>query len=86
MAQDFDPEETRRGQRNTAELSPWIAALPLGAVVLVNLIMSLFVIPRWNADFLGLNRWGNTSLAAVGGVWSVLVALIVAILFLIALN
>jgi H+/gluconate symporter-like permease len=86
VAQDFDPAKTRHGQQNTAELSSWIAALPLGVVVLVNLVMSLFVISRWNAGFLGLNYWGNTSLVAVGGVWSVLVALIVAILFLIALN
>jgi H+/gluconate symporter-like permease len=37
-------------------------------------------------SFLSEERWGPTTLAAVGGVWSVIVALAVAIVTLIALN
>jgi hypothetical protein len=37
------------------------------------------VLPRIDTDFLAEPRWGATSLAAVGGVWSVVVALAVAI-------
>ncbi len=37
-------------------------------------------------DFLAEDRWGSTSLQAVGGIWSVLIALFAAILVLLALN
>jgi H+/gluconate symporter-like permease len=48
--------------------------------------MSLFVLPRLDTSFLAEERWGGTSLSAVGGVWAVVVALFSAILTLIALN
>jgi hypothetical protein len=48
--------------------------------------MSLFVLPRLDTAYLAEARWGGTSLAAVGGVWAVVVALIAATLTLIALN
>ena len=40
-------------------------------VVGVNLLMSLVVLPRLDVSFLAEERWGATSLAAVGGVWAV---------------
>ena len=48
--------------------------------------MSLFVLPSLDTSYLAEARWGATSLAAVGGVWVVVVALFAAILALIALN
>ena len=60
--------------------------LPLVVVILVNLLMSVVVLPRMDTSFLADERWGATSLAGVGGVWAVVVALSVAILTLIALN
>jgi hypothetical protein len=45
-----------------------------------------FVLPRLDTSYLAEARWGGTSLAAVGGVWAVVVALFAAILTLIALN
>jgi H+/gluconate symporter-like permease len=63
-----------------------LAALPLVTVVAVNLIMSFGVLPNIDASFLSEERWGTTSLAAVGGVWSVIIALAVAIAVLIATN
>ena len=83
-AGEFDPGEITRGA-HAAALPPFgLAALPLVTVVLVNLIMSFGVLPRIDASFLGEAQWGTTSLAAVGGVWSVIVALAVAIVVLIA--
>ena len=85
-AGEFDPGEIARGA-HAAALPPFgLAALPLVTVVLVNLIMSFGVLPRIDASFLGEAQWGSTSLAAVGGVWSVIVALAVAIVVLIATN
>lgn len=48
--------------------------------------MSFAVLPRFEAAFLQQPQWGATSLSAVGGVWSVAVALFCAILVLIAVN
>jgi H+/gluconate symporter-like permease len=85
-AREFDPEEITRGARAVA-LPPFVlAALPLVTVVAVNLIMSFGVLPKIDASFLSEERWGATSLAAVGGVWSVIIALAVAIAVLIATN
>jgi hypothetical protein len=60
--------------------------LPLAVVISVNLLMSLFVLPRLDVSFLAEERWGGTSLAAVGGVWAVVTALSAAIATLIAVN
>jgi H+/gluconate symporter-like permease len=62
------------------------AALPLLVVVSVNFVMSMFVLPRLDTSFLGEVRWGQTSLAAVGGVWAVITALVCAILAVLAIN
>ena len=63
-----------------------VAALPLIIVVLVNLTMSMLVIPRLDTAFLAEPQWGGITIASVSGIWSVIVALIVAILVLVAIN
>jgi len=55
-------------------------------VVLVNLAMSLAVLPRLDTAFLAEERWGGIALTSVSGVWSVIVALAAAILVLVVLN
>ncbi|MRG57834.1 GntP family permease [Phyllobacterium sp. SYP-B3895] len=83
-AREFDPGEIKRGGHASSLPSFRLAALPLVVVVLTNLIMSFVVLPRMDVSFLQDAGWGSTSLAAVGGVWSVIVALATAILVLIA--
>ncbi|MGF1659079.1 MAG: GntP family permease [Rubrimonas sp.] len=85
-ASDFDPAELTQGAKAPAQPSIAIAVLPLITVVLVNLLMSQFILPMIDADFLSQPQWGPTSLSAVGGVWSVAVALFAAIVLLVALN
>jgi H+/gluconate symporter-like permease len=85
-AREFDPEEIRRGGHASALPPFYLAALPLAVVVLVNLTMSFVVLPSFDASFLAEDRWGATSLSAVGGVWSVIVALGSAIVVAIILN
>ena len=85
-AREFDPAEIHRGRHSDATPSIVIAALPLAVVVLVNLSMSLFVLPRLDFSFLSDERWGSTSISAVAGVWSVVVALATAIAAVIFLN
>ncbi|HYA79815.1 MAG TPA: GntP family permease [Methylocystis sp.] len=85
-AREFDPPEILHGRHSDASPPAALAALPLVVVILVNLLMSLYVIPRVDDSFLSEERWGPTTLAAVGGVWAVIVALFAAILTLIAVH
>lgn len=85
-ASSFDPVEIHRGQHSAQGPGILVAVLPLMVVILVNLIMSMLVLPRLDTSFLAEARWGETSFSAVSGVWSVIVALIAAILVLVACN
>ena len=85
-AHEFDPAEIMHGRHGDSSPPIALAVLPLVVVVGVNLLMSLFVLPRLDDSFLSEERWGPTTLAAVGGVWAVVVALASAIVTLIAVN
>jgi H+/gluconate symporter-like permease len=85
-AHEFDPAELDSGRVTDAAPSAVVAALPLVIVIAVNMGMSLFVLPRLDASFLAEPRWGQTTLAAVGGVWAVVTALACAIVMVLALN
>jgi H+/gluconate symporter-like permease len=85
-AREFDPAEIRHGRHSETAPPVGVAVLPLAVVVSVNLLMSLFVLPRLDFSFLAEERWGETDLSAVMGVWSVAVALAAAILTLIIIN
>lgn len=85
-ATEFDPAEVRKGHQSAVPPPISLAALPLIVVVSVNFLMSMFVLPRLDASFLAEPQWGATSLSAVGGVWSVVVALLAAIVTLIIVN
>jgi H+/gluconate symporter-like permease len=50
------------------------------------LLAAMFVLPRLDVSYLADEQWGATSLAAVGGVWAVVVALAAAIATLIVIN
>src|SRR5262249_9897443 len=67
-AREFDPAEIHRGQHGDAKPPIAQAFLPLVAVVSVNLLMSLVLLPRLDFSFLAEERWGPTSLSAGGGV------------------
>ena len=85
-AREFDPPEVHHG-RPSREAPPIVlAALPLLVVVSVNVLMSLVILPRLDVSFLAEERFGATSLSAVGGVWSVVSALLAAIVTVIVVN
>ena len=85
-AHEFDPAEIMHGEATDVPPPTMLAALPLIVVIAVNLAMSLFILPALDTRFLAETRWGNTSLAAVGGVWSVITALACAIVTVLAVN
>ncbi|HET7852290.1 MAG TPA: GntP family permease [Methyloceanibacter sp.] len=86
IASEFDPAEVEHGRHAGTLPSVLVALMPLIVVILINLAMSLFVLPWLDTSYLAEERWGATSLAAVGGVWAVAVALFSAIVALIASN
>jgi H+/gluconate symporter-like permease len=85
-AHEFDPAEIVHGQAARAQPSFAAAAAPIVVVILVNLALSLIVLPRMDLSFLAKPEWGGVTHAAVSGVWSVIVALTCAILTVLALN
>jgi H+/gluconate symporter-like permease len=85
-AGSFDPPEVHHGRQSAEAPGAFVAILPLAVVVLVNLVMSMVVLPRLDTSFLAEERWGGIPLSSVSGVWSVVVALAVAILVLLAIN
>jgi H+/gluconate symporter-like permease len=48
--------------------------------------MAMLILPRLDFSFLAEDKWGSTSLSAVAGVWSVVVALATATVLLILIN
>jgi H+/gluconate symporter-like permease len=66
-AREFDPAEIHHGRHSEIRPPIAMAALPLVVVVSVNLLMSLFVLPRLDFSFLAEERWGATTLSAVMG-------------------
>ena len=85
-AREFDPPEVRRGEQSRVSPPIVLAGLPLLVVVSVNVLMTLVVLPRLDVSFLAELHFGATSLSAVGGVWSVVTALLAAIITVIAIN
>ncbi len=82
----FDPAEVEHGGRSADAPGIAVAVLPLAVVMAVNLAMSLLILPRIDTSYLAEVQWGETSLASVGGVWSVIVALSAAIVVLYVFN
>jgi H+/gluconate symporter-like permease len=85
-ASTFDPPEAARGRPSGDEPGFAIAIAPIAVVVGVNLLMSFAVLPRLDMSFVEEERWSGLSLAGASGVWSVLVALVCAIVALLLLN
>jgi H+/gluconate symporter-like permease len=85
-AREFDPAEVHRSTEAPSGPPIGLAVLPLIVVIVVNLAMSFFILPRMNVAFLAEPQWGATTMSAVGGLWSVMVALLAAIVTVIAIN
>jgi H+/gluconate symporter-like permease len=62
------------------------AALPLVLVLALNLAFTFVIIPRMDTSYLALPEFGATDVGSVRGVWSIIAALTVASLALVALN
>jgi H+/gluconate symporter-like permease len=83
---EFDPAEIAHGEMAVTRPKFTFAAAPIVVVILVNLVLSLIVLPRLDLSFLARPEWGGVAPAAVTGVWSVLTALTLAIISVLVLN
>lgn len=64
----------------TEELPSVLAAFaPIVAVVFANLVLSLWILPRLDAGYLGEARFGRISLDRVIGTWSAILSLLTAV-------
>ena len=85
---EFDPAEVQHGKHASSEPSFVLAVLPLFVVIVVNFLMSLIVFPRLGSHFSFLEKavWGGTSIGAVAGLWSLLLALAAGTLAIVIVN
>ena len=82
--ENFDIAELEHGHP-CKDLPSFAASVaPIAIVLVVNLLTSLFVLPRMDTGYLAEPRFG-AKLSAVSGVWSVVVALALASLVLVSI-
>ena len=82
----FDIAELNEKPEPTGEPSFFTALLPIVAVIGLNYLFSMVVIPSMDAAYLARPEYGETDLGAVKGIWSIIAALVFSILLLIVLN
>jgi len=83
---DFDTAELEHGEPAHSEPPFLLALLPLAVVIVTNFAMSLVVLPRMDFAFLAEEAWGGTSIRALGGVWSVVLALAAGCVTIVIIN
>jgi H+/gluconate symporter-like permease len=64
----------------------WTALLPLILVVVLNYVFATIMIPRWDTSYLSTEKFGATQLDSVLGLWSIIVAITIAICCLLVLQ
>lgn len=75
------------GAEAQEDLPPlWSALTPVVLVIVVNLLVSRVALPAFDMSYLAEDQYGGASLDDVRGIWSLIVALVVAILATVALN
>ncbi|GHE20982.1 GntP family permease [Halomonas urumqiensis] len=81
-----DLAETALRKPDQSRPSLPLAMMPIVLVILFNLLFTAVVIPTMDTDYLAEPLYGTTSIESVRGVWSVIAALVIAILVIIGTN
>ena len=83
----FDISELPSGREGIEKIPSFALALaPVIIVILVNFGFVQFIVPMLDTSYLAEPRFGATTVQSVRGVWAIIVALSLAIVFLIAFN
>ena len=85
LAGDEPPEMPPQSPRDVP-LPLWRALFPIMSVGMVTLGMGWVVLPSLETSYLALPRYGSTDLGRVGGLWSVIAALTVALVLALILS
>jgi H+/gluconate symporter-like permease len=76
---EIDAETLRAGtdvvSAGVAGPSVAVAVAPLVCMVILNFLLSQYVVPNWQADYLAEKRFGATTLDKVAGTWSTVLAM-----------
>lgn len=64
----------------------WVALAPILSVGVVTWVMGRVVLPQMDTSYLALPLFGGTDLARVGGLWSVITALVLALVIALTLS
>lgn len=84
MAMDLQAsEKLSDGPKN---ISFQLAIVPILLMGLTNLLMAKWFLPNWHPEFLQNNAFGITSLSSLAGIWAIIIALSVGILFIYVLQ
>ncbi|GAB98263.1 H+/gluconate symporter-like permease [Kineosphaera limosa] len=83
---DADQSEGE-GTTKTLVRAPFTVAIaPILVVIVANLLLVRVIFPRMNTDYLADEAYGSTDLSTVGGIWAIIIALVLSILLCIGLN
>jgi len=64
----------------------WVALLPIVLVISLNFVFTTYVIPVMDTSYLATPKFKNTPLSAVAGLWSIILAMVIACAVVAVLN
>lgn len=82
----FDIAELDEKAHPAGEPGFFTALFPITLVIALNYLFSMLIIPAMDTTFLALPKFGETDLASVKGIWSIIASLVISIVVLMALN
>jgi H+/gluconate symporter-like permease len=83
--QHDDQEQTAQGPAQNAP-SFLVALIPIILVIALNYVFTTWVLPATNTAFLSQPKYGATKLSSVAGIWSIVLAVLAASLFVLLAN
>jgi H+/gluconate symporter-like permease len=62
------------------------ALIPIALMGITNLLMAKWVLPQWQPDFIANNTFGIASLTSLTGIWAIIIALSIGIVYIYAIQ
>jgi H+/gluconate symporter-like permease len=82
-----EPEtDVASDQSDLPRPSALVAFLPIVVVIALNYVLVTWVFPAMDTDYLSDDAYGNTDIDTVGGIWAIVVALVVSSILVVATN
>jgi H+/gluconate symporter-like permease len=81
-----EPDTDAPDQSVLPRPSALVAFLPIVVVIALNYVLVTWVFPAMDTGYLSEDAYGNTDIDTVGGIWAIVVALVVSSLLVVATN